>query len=203
MAELAVNHFGLAPPEVKQRAKTRGSLAVDISPDESFCHGHLAYFLGYLREFEAAEQAAVRAFELNPCNADALFAVAHVMAIRGRAAECVEWIARAKEIDPLWPAHYDTTLSGALYDLGRYEEAARVLSRLPRLSARQEMRLAATYARLGQHELARRHAAEARVLEPDADFVAMARAGWVSEHDRELESMTEGIGMALRLLDGG
>jgi TolB-like protein len=158
LTEIALHDYALAPLDVKRQAKARGSLAVELSPDESRCHSHLSYFHGYLREFAAAEKTAQRAVDLNPCDAEAIFALANASMRRGQAEECLDWIERAKEINPLWPAYYDATLSSALFDLGRYDEAAQVLLRLPRLSARQEMRLAATFALMGERDLARKHA---------------------------------------------
>jgi tetratricopeptide (TPR) repeat protein len=120
---------------------------------------------------------------------------------RGQPEECIRWIEHAKAINPLWPAYYDGAFSAALYDLDQYEEAARVLSRLPLLTARQELRLAATYARMGELDLARQHVARARALAPDLDFVEAARLGWTSEHEHTLRHMTEGIELALRVAE--
>jgi Flp pilus assembly protein TadD len=199
LTEMALHDYGLAPIEVKRGAKARAQHAVELSPDDSRCLSHLSYLHGHMREFEASEQTARRAVDLNPCDADALFNLGYMLSWRGRPAECVDWIERAKEINPLWPAYYDTALSAALYDLERYEEAARVLSRLPRLSARQEMRLAATYARMGERELTRKHVIQAQVLAPDLDFVEAARIGWTSEHEHTLRHMTEGIELAQKV----
>jgi tetratricopeptide (TPR) repeat protein len=74
---------------------------VQLSPGESRCHGILSSLHIWSGEFDQAEQAAQRAVELNPCNADGLFNRATVLMSRGRSQESLEWFERAKDINPL------------------------------------------------------------------------------------------------------
>ena len=92
LTEIAIHDYALAPLDVKRQAKARGSLAVELSPDESRCHSHLSYFHGYLREFAAGEKTAQRAVDLNPCDAEAIFTLANALMRRGRAEEYLDWI---------------------------------------------------------------------------------------------------------------
>ena len=202
-ADTGIHGYGAAPREVQQRGKAQAMRGLELAPDESACHRILSMFHVALGEWDAAEGAARRAVALNPCNADALHDMGFVAMVRGRGADCLEWLERAKEIDPLWPAYYDATLSAALFGLGRYEESAASLQRLPRLSARQQMRLAATFALQGDRDGARRHAALARALMPGADFAAIARGAWAGERPEQVERLVGGIERALGMLGEG
>jgi adenylate cyclase len=187
---------------VKHRVRDQGMRGVQLSPVESRCHGILSYFHIWLGEFEQAEQAARRAVALNSCDADSLFNMGNVLVDRGRAQESLAWFERAKDINPLWPGYYDNEHSLALFQVGRYEEAAQLQSRVPRRSARQEMRLAATYALMGEAGPAMRHAACARSLAPGVDFVEWTRAGYAFEHERDRQRLMDGIRLALEMGDG-
>lgn len=201
LADATLHLHSLAPVEVKHRIHAQGVRGVQLSPEEARCHGIMSYFHGWLGEFEQAERAAHRAVELNPCDADSLFNVAIVLKNRGRFQESLGWFERAKDINPLWPTYYDNEHSLALFHLGRYEESARLLSRVPRHSARQEMRLAATYALMGERELARLHVERARSLAPGQDFVELARIGYPYEHERDRQCLIDGIKLALEMRD--
>jgi TolB-like protein len=199
LAQAALHGYVLAPPEVKLRIRAEGMRGVQLWPEESRCHGILSFFHVWLSEFEQAEQAARRAVQLNPCDADSLFNLANVLMDRGRSGDSLEWFERAKDINPMWPAHYDNEHSMALFQLGRHAESARLLSRIPRRGARQEMRLAATYALMDERDLARRHAVTAEALAPGADFVELARV-YPFEHDCDRQGLIDGIRLALALL---
>jgi TolB-like protein/DNA-binding winged helix-turn-helix (wHTH) protein len=202
MADLAVNDFAAAPLEVKLRAKAEAARGVALSSDESGCHSILAYCHATLGEFEAAEREARHAIGINPCDADALFKLAVVLVWRGASAEALEWIERAKGIEPLWPAYYDLLHSEALLFLGRYAESARMLRGLPALNPRQEMQLAATYALGGEPDLARHHAAQARAAALGRDVGEWTRTGHPRGSADDIERLAEGIRLALGLLDG-
>lgn len=202
LADAAVHSYSLVSPEVKQRVRAQGLRGVQLSPEESRCHGILSFFHVWLGEFEQAEQAARRAVALNPCDADGLFNVAYVLVNRGRHQESLEWFERAKDINPMWPGNYDNGHSLALFHLGRYDQSVRLLSRVPRLNARQEMRLAATYALMGERDFARQHAEQARSLASDRDFVEWARTSYPFEQERDRQRLMDGIRLALETAGG-
>jgi adenylate cyclase len=122
---------------------------------------------------------------------------------RGRFQESLAWFERAKDINPLWPAYYDIEHSLALFHLGRYEEAVRAMCRIPRRSARQEMRLAACYALIGERDSTRQHIERAQALAPGRDFVELARIGYPFEHDRDRQVLIDGIKLALEMTGDG
>ncbi|MFC5567066.1 winged helix-turn-helix domain-containing tetratricopeptide repeat protein [Rubellimicrobium aerolatum] len=202
LADAALHGYQLAPLDVKRRIRGMGMRGVQLSPEESRCHGILSFFHLWLGEFELAEQAATRAVGTNPCDADGLLNLASVLMHRGRFQESLPWFERAKDINPMWPGYYDNEHSLALFHLGRHEEAARLLSRVPRRNARQEMRLAATYALMDELDLSRRHVEEARALAPGVDSVELARIGYPYEHDCDRQQLIEAIRLALGRASG-
>ncbi|HVG48646.1 MAG TPA: hypothetical protein VM899_10995, partial [Rubellimicrobium sp.] len=203
LAELSIHDYGLAPLEVKLRARAHAMRGVELSPDESRCHSLLGYCHAVLGEFDAGEGAATKATTLNPFDADALFGLAIVLVWRGDSEGALPWIERAKDLNPLWPTYYDALHSEALLFLGRFPESARLLLRLPRLSPRQEMRLAATFALAGEADLARRHAARARAAQPDWDFREMAALAYNRRNAADVQLLTRAIELALSLLAEG
>ncbi|EYD75598.1 transcriptional regulatory protein-like type [Rubellimicrobium mesophilum DSM 19309] len=158
LVEITAYDFFQAPLEVKEHARNEGLRGVQLSPEDSRCQGLLSLFHTCLAEFEPAEEAARRAVALNPCDADALHHLASVLLSRGRPQECLDWLDRAKDINPLWPEYYDLVHAMGLLHLDRHEEAARLLSRITQRSAHHEIWLAASYAMAGDVAQARRHA---------------------------------------------
>ena len=201
LASLSLHDYGLAPQEVKLRARADALQGVELSPDESRCHGILGYCHATLGEFDAGESASTKAVALNPYDADAQFGLAIVLVWRGDSQAALGRIEKAKEINPLWPVYYDSLHSEALLFLGRYAESARTLLRLPSLSPRQEMRLAAAFALAGETDLARHHAAQARAAQPGWDFVEMARIAYGWRDGTDVRLLIDGIRLALALLD--
>jgi tetratricopeptide (TPR) repeat protein len=120
-----------------------------------------------------------------------------VLTDRGRAAEVLDWIDRAIALNPLHPKFYFIERSLALYQLGRYEEAAADLERLPRLSPRQETRMAATLAMAGRREQAAAHLDRAEALEPGWSHLDVARDFYRFERAEDLEHLLAGIRAAL------
>lgn len=199
LAEVALHGYQLAPPDVRQRVRAQGLRGVQLSPEESRCHGILSYFHTWLGEFEQAEQAARRAVDLNPCDADALQYLAMVLLARGKPQACLEWLDRAMEINPLWPPHYDEDRAYALFDLERYADAAAAFQKLPMRRASHEMLLAACYARLGRPDLVRRHVAHAQDIEPGTDWVAKFRQSADSEDEILVTRLIQGVELALTM----
>lgn len=86
--------------------------------------------------------------------------------------------------------------------MGHYAEAAQTLSRVPRQSARQEMRLAATYALIGERDLVRQHGVKGQALAPGQNFVEWAWPFYSFEHERDRQRLIEGIQLALEMAGG-
>ena len=140
--------------------------AIELAPEEARCHRIMGLVRCQLGEFAAAEQDMRHAVELNPYDAELDGVHVSRPCNRGRAAEALEWLDRAVALNPLHPYYYFSERSIALYLLGRYDEAAADLERLPHLSVRRETRMAATLALAGRPEEAARHLDRAEALEP-------------------------------------
>jgi TolB-like protein/DNA-binding winged helix-turn-helix (wHTH) protein len=197
LADVVIGGYGMAPREVLEAARARALAAVDLAPGEARCHRILGQIRSYLGEYAAAEEAMRRACEFNPFDADSLAAMCVVLDIRGRAAEALEWIDRAIALNPLHPAYYHTDRSYPLFFLGRYEESAAELALLPRLSVRQETRLAATLALAGRMEEAARHLDRAEAMEPGWRHMEVTRESYRCERPEDLEHLLAGVRAAL------
>jgi TolB-like protein/DNA-binding winged helix-turn-helix (wHTH) protein len=197
LAETMLANYGRAPREVLLAAKARATTAIGLSPGEARCHRILGMLRHFLGEYAAAEAEVRTAFEINPHDADALATMGFVLTDRGRAAEALDWIDRAMALNPLHPAFYFVARSMALYQLGRYDEAAGDLGRLPRLNGRLESRMAATLAMAGRAEEAAPHLDRAEAMDPGWTRLAEARDFYRFERDEELEHLLTGIRAAL------
>lgn len=201
VAELAVHDYRLGPPDALSRARAAAEEGLSLAHDDSTAWRIAGYVRGITRDYPAAEVAAHRAIALNPCDAEALFEMGIIRDMQGYSAECLDWIARSEEIDPLFPDNHEVTRSFALYALGRYQEAADSLLRLPRLSVRQYGRLAATYAQMGDRGRALEALARVEALSPGFDLVAAAErtldGNAVGPH------LIDGIRKALALRNAG
>ena len=69
-ASLALHGSAAAPPEVLDAAFATASHALELDPQESYCHRVLALIWLYRRDYDAAEHHYRRALELNPNDAD-------------------------------------------------------------------------------------------------------------------------------------
>jgi TolB-like protein len=197
VAELAVHDYRLAPPEVMARARAAAEEGVSLAHDDSTAWRIAGYVRGITRDYPAAEMAVQRAISLNPCDAEALAEMGMIRDMQGYPAECLDWIAKSEEIDPLFPEYHEVTRSHALYALGRYEGAAKSLLRLPRLSVRQYGRLAATYAQMGDRRRALEALGRVEALSPGFDLVAATERAF--QGDAAGPHLIDGLRKALAL----
>ena len=197
LADIIIANYGMAPREVLEAAKARALTAVDLAPGDGRCFRILGFARLYLREFGAAEEAMRRAYELNPFDADTVGSMGIVLDTRGRSAEALDWMDRASALNPLHPAYYHTARSSPLYFLGRYEELAAELALVPRLSARQETRMAATLAMAGRLGEAAARLDRAEAMEPGWDHLEVTRTSYHYERAEDLEHLMAGVRAAL------
>jgi TolB-like protein len=201
LSEVMIAGYGRAPREVILAAKARAMTAIDLAPEEARCHRIMGMIRLFLGEYAAAEGDMRRAYDLNPYDADAMAMMSVVLTDRGRAVEALEWADRAMALNPLHPAFYFAQRSMALYLLGRYDDSAADLERLPRLSVRQETRMAATLAMAGRPELAAPHLDRAEALEFDWSHLDAARDFYRFERPEDTEHLVAGIRAALEWRD--
>ena len=197
LSEVMIADYGRAPRAVLLAAKARAMTAIDLAPEEARCYRIMGILRLYLGDYAAAEADVKTAFDINPYDADTLAAMGFVLTDRGRAAEALDWIDRAIALNPLHPKFYLIERSMALYHLGRYDEAVTDLERLPRLSVRQEGRMAATLAMAGRPAQAAAHLDRADALEPGWSSLDAAQSFYRFERAEDLEHLQAGIRTAL------
>jgi tetratricopeptide (TPR) repeat protein len=104
-------------------AKLAVSRALEVSDELAEAHTSLAYFEQFYRwDWTAAERGYLRALELNPNYATGRQWYAEYLSARGRTAEALEQIVRAKELDPL-SLIVAVVEAHIFYTAGRYDEA--------------------------------------------------------------------------------
>ncbi len=118
-----IGHSVAPTPDAWPRARAAALRALRL--DETLAEGHaaLAFIKCYYeRDWEGAEQAFLRADELNPNLAMNHYHYAWYLAVFGRLDEAIVEHKRAQELDPLTPLH--TSWLGGLYWIGGdYEKA--------------------------------------------------------------------------------
>ncbi|WP_050579574.1 winged helix-turn-helix domain-containing tetratricopeptide repeat protein [Rhizobium leguminosarum] len=166
LADTIIGGYGLATPEVLDRARDRALEAISLSPDEARAHRILAVILLYRRDFAASEYHFHRALDLNPYDADTIAHMGYLLSVRGRPQEGIELHERAMQLNPMHPQWYYYDLGSTLFLLGRFREAAECHARLPRKDSLNWARLAAAYAMAGDAEQAAFSAKQGRRMSP-------------------------------------
>lgn len=119
----------------------------------------------YQKHYSESLASYERAIELNPNDADVLGNMADAVTAMGQPERAVSLLERAIRLNPCHPDWYLWHLGDAQFNLGRYEEAIRTLSRMRDPSEAHRL-LAAMHALLGNLDAARRHADELRRTHP-------------------------------------
>ncbi len=105
--------------------KAKAAALRGIEIDETLPEAHVALgftLFWYEWDWAAAERECLRALELNPNNADAHFAYAHVLSNSARHEMAIAEIRRARELDPL--SFVTNALEGQiLFFAGKHDEA--------------------------------------------------------------------------------
>ncbi|HQR24946.1 MAG TPA: hypothetical protein PK163_09185, partial [Steroidobacteraceae bacterium] len=142
--------------------------AVELDDGDSTCHSLLAHACLYRRSYELALQHMRRSVELNPHNPWNRADLGLVLTYAGPAEEAVDWLRRAREIDPYFdPPWYWRQAGQALMVLHRFEEALAMFAHVPLRTYRASAYIAACHARLGNAELARQSVAECLASRPE------------------------------------
>ena len=112
----------------------------------------------YRRHYGEAMTRAEQAISLNPNDAEAQFTMGETLIYAGRPAEAVEFIRRAMQLNPEYPAYYLWYLGLAQFRLEQYPEALTSLEEYYKHKPRRPVHLvpkwllAATYAQLGRQQ---------------------------------------------------
>jgi TolB-like protein/Tfp pilus assembly protein PilF len=106
------------------RAFQLAKKAVALDENESYCQFILGHVHLYRRSFDLAEQYHRRAVEMNPNNAEHIADMGGLLTYLGRPEEGLEWLQRARRIDPYFgPAWYWHQLGMAHFTMRRYDQA--------------------------------------------------------------------------------
>lgn len=166
-----LNRWGASPPESMAQADEAATRAVMLDGSDPWAHWALAIVKLYTRRHDGAVDEAERALVLNPNFAEAHVALGEALYYSGRSEDALESFARGKFLNPYFPdvlLHFQAL---ALFQLGRYEEAADLLlQRLARNAVTDVSRalLAASYGQLGR--FAEAQAAWRDVLRVNPDY---------------------------------
>ncbi|WP_261391076.1 adenylate/guanylate cyclase domain-containing protein [Roseovarius atlanticus] len=140
--------------------------AADQDPTDARAFGELGFVHLYRKEHDAALGAYDRALKLNPNDADLLSDYADALAHSGQNEEAIQHLQRAMRLNPFFPDQYLWHLGGAYYNLKQYDAVIETVSKMNNPTEGQRM-LAASYAQLGQTELARKIAEKHRTVHPN------------------------------------
>lgn len=198
-AELAVHEYSLAPAEVLQRTLDYSRRAVELAPLDGRTHSGLGYNQAICGEFALGEANVRFGLHLNPSSVDCLFDLAVLVLLRGRPLEVLRLLDEAADLCPL-RIGYDAQLRGeALFMLGRYNEAADTFQRLPSLSNRRRVMLAAMLARASRDSEAVALIEKVMSDQPDEDHIDIMRRGYVYENKSDAEHLLEAARLAFDL----
>ena len=163
------HRWGEDPEASLELAFANAQKALSISPGHYGNHWVLGVIYLYRKQFEQALAAYDKALELNPNDASLLASSTEPLVYMGKANEALEHLQRAMRLNPFHPQWYEAFLGMAYFEDRQYENTVKTLeplvaSGLPST----HIRLAASYAYLGQMDKAQAHAAQ--VLEKEPDF---------------------------------
>lgn len=198
-AELILHDVALAPPEVLARTMEYSRRAVELAPFDGRTHSGLGYNQVICGDFQAAEANVRFGLQLNPSSVDCLLDLTVVLLFRGRPVEALRVLDEAADLCP--PRNtYDAQFRGTgLFMIGRYSEAADALMRLPHLTNRRRLFLAAALAKADRVAEAVSTISTVVSELPDADHMDMIRRGFRFEHASDQKHLVEGVERAFEL----
>jgi adenylate cyclase len=160
-------------------------IALTLDDNDSDVHRILAALNLTRDDFDKAAYHQERALALNP-NYD-LVAVqqGELLTWVGRPEEGIDWIRKAMRLNPYHPERFWNHLGRALYCAEKYPEAIEAFARITRPDYTHQAFLAASFAHLGNGDVAAVHAAEVVKLEPTFSVTAyLATQHYKHEVDR-------------------
>jgi TolB-like protein len=189
-ADIVKHDYDNAPPEVLQYALKMTSTAVAMDEQNGRCHWLLGLVNAYCGNLKEEERHALRAFALNPNDANTLASLGAVAAAAGRYEEGIDRMRQAMRLNPYHPEWYWVSLGNIFYLAQRYEDALEAYRHRNNPGYWVLARLAACYGQLAWMEEAHATAAQVMRLKPDFTIRKIFRAGW---SDRDVEHIREGM----------
>ena len=126
-----------------------------MDDDDSWSHGVFGQALRMRNREEEAEIQLRRALALNPNDADVAALWAVTLVYLGRWEEGLEWITKAKRLNPFPGQWYHWYRGFALFSARNYEQSIRAIKELTPIHVRGQAYLIACYAFLDRPEEAR------------------------------------------------
>jgi len=140
--------------------------AVSLDNGDARGYAGVGFVSLYQKKHDASIKAYERALQLNPNDADVISELADTYAHSGRSEEAVVLLKKAMNLNPFYPDEYLWNLGGAYYNLKQYENAIDAVDRMNNPTEGSRI-LAASYAQLGQLDIAREHAQKTLQAHPD------------------------------------
>ncbi len=126
--------------------------ALALDDDDSWSHGILGWALFLRCQDEESEIHLQRAVTLNPNDADAAAYLGCILVYFGRWEEGLDWISKAKRLNPFPPANYHWYHGIALYSAHEYGQAVLAVKQIRVLDRWHHGLLAMCYAQMDRME---------------------------------------------------
>jgi adenylate cyclase len=136
-------------------ALRHGITAIALDDNDGWNHGVVGQARFLARQDEESEIEFRRAVEMNPNDADIAAMFANILVYWGRFDEALEWVGKAKRLNPYSPGQYHWYHALALYSCHEYAQAVATIKEMRHLGGWYRGLLAACYAQLGRDEEAR------------------------------------------------
>jgi len=143
--------------------------AVELDPLDARGYGELGFVHLYRKENDAALSAYEKAIHLNPNDADLMSDMADAMAHSGRSEDAVAQLEKAMQLNPFYPDQYIWHLGGAYFNLRKYDLVVRTINSMKNPTEGGRL-LAASYAYLGEDDLARAQVSRTLSAHPNFDL---------------------------------
>jgi TolB-like protein len=151
-------HWGEPEASHRGQALAEAEKSVRLDPGDSATHSLLGYILAYERRWEDSEHAFAQAMRLNLNNAEAWAYKSDISALAGKPLEAIDEIHKALRLNPAPDCWYWLLLGQAQYGARQYEAAVATLRREETYRTMSRRFLAASLAKLGRMDEARREA---------------------------------------------
>ncbi len=154
------------PTQALDQALIFAQRAIELDPTDARGFGELGYVHLYRKEHDAALQSYRRALALNPNDADMHSDYADALAHYGDNETAITHLQQAMRLNPYFPDQYLWHLGGAYFNLRQYQDAIDAVNKMNNPTEGQRL-LAASYAQLGETDIARQIADKHRVAHPN------------------------------------
>ncbi|MCB2135112.1 MAG: tetratricopeptide repeat protein [Rhodobacteraceae bacterium] len=177
--------------------------AVELDPTDGDCFAKLGLVHLDRNEHEQARHNLETALAMNPNDTHAWAHYAWYLVTAGRPEEALAYLDRTLAVEPHPPNWNWDVRAEALYDLGRYAEAAEVLERKVLLYHYNFGQLAACYGQLGQAEKAAAYWAKALEINPQTRLSWIGDGlGYQRQENRDHWAVGPAKGKIVRLIGG-